>query len=318
MNIHRFLASILLGTVLWFGGYQPASAQALCVATVDGSEPVIEFDTIQLALDTGHIFISFTGTCPGFNISGINNVTLTGDGTGAGATSEIDGRIDIFGATNILLQNFTIKPVIANPLRVGILVFRGSYLGGVSNVVIEGQLSILHNSGAELRDTTITAPVDLIAVRVFRNSFLGLGPGNSIEGTGSGRAVTVASNSSFISFADGNQISGVPTALSVSRGSVAEIRQGAIDGNVNGDLDSVVSIGNPFLGGNASLSGIVTISRDSALVFEVPTPAGTVTFTGSVTCLDDESSVSGSPSGTGVATCTSFDQVAGGGDDDDD
>lgn len=310
MNIHRFLASILLCTVLWFGGYQPASAQEACEATVDGSDPILSFDSIQTALDEGHIFISFTGTCPSFNIFGINNVTLTGDGTGAGATSVIDGLVSIFGATNILLQNFTIKPVTSDPLNVGILVFRGGYAGGIRNIVIEeGQLFLLRNAGAELRNTTITAPVDQIAVRVFRNSVLRLDSGITIQATGLERAVAVSGNSTLIMSGPEARITGTPTALTVERGSLAEIRRGIIAGDVIGDLHSVVSIGNPFQGGDVSVSGNHTIGRDSALVFEVPAGSGTVTFDGTVTCLDDESSVSGSPSGTGVVSCTGFEQA---------
>ncbi|MCH9027751.1 MAG: hypothetical protein IIA05_11665 [Proteobacteria bacterium] len=310
MNIYRFVASILLGTVLWFGGYQPASAQGTCVATVDGSDPILSFDSIQTALDEGHIFISFTGICPSFNIFGINNVSITGDGTGAGATSVIDGAVLIFGATNVVLRNFMIKPVNSPASDVILLVFRGSYVGVINNIVLEGSLFLLRNAGAELRNTTITAPVGLGAVRVFRSSFLRLGAGNSIQATDSLAAVVIASDSNFIMRDDSTtQINGAPFALRVERGSLAEIRRGVITGDVVGDLHSVVSFGDPFQGGDVSVSGNLTIGRDSALVFEVPAGFGTVTFDGTVTCLDDESSVSGSPSGTGVFSCTGFDQV---------
>lgn len=305
MNIYRFVASILLGTVLWFGGYQPASAQAPCVATVDGSDPVISFDSVQTALDTGHIFISFFGTCPGFNIIGINNVSITGDG----ATSVIDGAINIFGASNVVLRNFTIEPVNTPASDVFVFVFRGSYVGGINNIVLEGSLFLLRNAGAELRNTTITPPIGQGAVRVFRNSFLRLGEGNSIQAADSLAAVVIASDSSFMVRGVSTQINGAPLALRVERDSLAEIRQGIMTGDVVGDLHSVVSFGDPFQEGNISVSGNHTVGRDSALVFEVPAGNGIVTFDGTVTCLDDESSVSGSPGGTGVVSCTGFEQV---------
>ena len=319
MNNFRFVASILLGTVLWIGGYQSASAQA-CEAIGDG----VPFTSIQEALDMGHLQISFTGTCPGFVIFGNNNTSINGDGTEGGATSIVDGAIFIFGASNVVLQDFTIKPVFSDPLDVGILMADGSFVRRIANIVNKGVLLIFRNSGASLLDTRITAPGGPSAVRVLRNSFLELQQGNFIEATGPEifASVIVASDSSLMVQAFGDpaapsQIVGAP-ALRVARGSIAEIRQGDIVGDVIVDLYSMVSIGDQFSGGNASVSGNHTISRDSALVFEVPAGVGTVTFDGTVTCLDDESSVSGSPSGTGIVLCTGFDQVAGGDDDGDD
>ena len=126
---------------------------------------------------------------------------------------------------------------------------------------------------------------------------------------------------------ESNTVDGTSPILRV-RQSTAELRRGAITGDVIVDLHSVVSVGagefvEGFPNNIITLNGDVTISRDSALVFDLP-DTDTVTFNGLATCLDDESSVTGSPSGTGVVDCTGFDQVAptkgggGGGDGDGD
>jgi len=264
-------------------------------------------NAIQNALDAGELEITFTGTCGDVEIEGINNVELVGTGI---ATAVIDGVVDIEGASNIRLSDFTVSPISADPLETEIRLNRGSYVSRMQDVVIDGRLRVLRNSGADLRSTDITRSVgDGSTVVVLRNSFLRLREDNSITSTNpAAPAIHIGSNSSLIVRDGGTVIVGSPFAVRVRAMSIAENRVGNIMGDVAVELHSVVSIGGgEFDVGDASVSGNVTIGRDSALVFDLPAAGdGTVTFNGTATCLDGESSISGSPSGTGVISCTGF------------
>lgn len=299
MNIHRFLPSILLGTVLWFGGYQPAFAQLDCNPAADGP------DAIQVAIDAAaaagdsSVDIFFTGTCNSFATRRMD-VKVIGTGTG---TATIDGFVDISEGNFAELEDFRVDGI-------GIDVTRGSY-AEILRVHIEGSLNVTNNSGARLRNSTINGPVDDQAVIALFDSYVEL-RNNIITGNSPNIAAVTATRHSTLRAQNGNTVSGA-VALSVVNGSYANIRDGAWTGDVRVFISSTL-VTRP----GAGYVGNIAVSEDSALINERNPGAGPVIVTGDVICADEESSMSGSFLVGGDVDCTGFDDDDFDQDDDDD
>ena len=296
MIIHRFVTSTILGTILCLGGYSPAFAQVDCTVDPPGS--------LQVALNTGSTFVTFTGTCTEDISIQRSNVRLRGSGESTASVLSV-----FIDGASVRLERFTVDGG-------GVSVIRGSYADIDRLTIDDSRLQVSESSGARLRRSTLNGPNDDFALAVFRDSSVRLRGDNDITGNDSATpAVSVNSSSNFVMINGGDTLVGASPVLRV-RQSNAELRRGVITGDVIVDLHSVVSVGaGEFVEGfpnhNITLNGDVTISRDSALVFDIP-DTDTVTFNGLATCLDDESSVSGGPpAGNGVIDCTGFSAVAG-------
>ena len=296
----KILSAAVVGTVTCLSGYHSASAQ-IVELDCDADGPHL----IQGAIGHSYVEIHFTGTCDGFEAHQ-TNVDIIGSGPD---TAAINGLI-LVDRANVTLRGFAVNgmEVVPGVFEGGVGVVNGSYAVIRDIVIQDGFLAALQNSGAEVRAVTITAPENDNAVQVFRNSFIRFVANNSITSTSvDAPAVTVGSNSSLIVTQDGNTFDAVSRVLSVARGSIAEIWRGEVTGDVTVDLHSVLSTGIGQFGGDLFMNGNVTLSRDSALVFDAPPPeAGTLTFNGTVTCLDTESSLTGMPQGSNTSDCTDF------------
>jgi len=296
MNIHRLLASILLSTMLWIGGYQSALAQLDCGVNPDAIQ-----DAIDAAVSGGENFvdIEFVGTCNSFSVRRIS-ANVSGDGT----TSVVVGGIGLQGSTDNTFADFDVEGVsVCPPLEDcfvdgGIGVARGSYLIVRRINIINGSLSVLHNSGADLFDSTVEGPLGDQAVIALFNSLVRLQFGNTITSASPGTPAVAAARNSTLLGQGGNTVSGNFLALNVANGSYANIRGGDWIGGVGAEIRSTI-VARP----GASFDGNVTLSRGSTLVNEQDED---IVVSGNLVCEDRESSLSGNFDARTIRGCSPY------------
>jgi hypothetical protein len=285
---------------------------------LDNADVFVKDVTIQNTNDTG-VQASRSSSIV------LDNVAVTG-AAGVGVSSFSGSFIDIRNGSTI--ENNTsvgLSVTIGSSARVRnstvqnngeTQIFVG--IGGVARIQDSQAISanqqravgVAEGGVVRVQDSTLTSNIGSgnATMNLGSNATVTLRGVNSISNTGGAFSVSLVGGGNVFRQSNGHSVINGP--IEVFLGGVVRLFDAEVVGDISVDLDSILDLRD--LSGdlsNKTVTGNITVRRDSAVHFSNFGGGALVQVDGDVTCVDDESSIDTAANATisGTFNCTGFD-----------